>query len=265
VNALNAFVSWAISFMNQLLQSILAPIVKPVQDGIVGYCGGIFDSTKGIESSVQGSGTASKESKNGLLNAFDADFFLIILTVVTLISIVLLALQAITGGVGFLISILVGVIVGYVVSTMIQAIAQAMYSGGLPAPTPQAATAKTIEILGNKAPSSGSIGAAALTTCIDVFGTLIGSFIFTFKGINQMKELAWLALSICCLCVGWKATIFNSPLLDWVVIGASFLVLAHSFVDAIKANDPNIRIVSGITAVAGAVILGISIYAAMAL
>ena len=115
VDAFNAFVAWAVTFISNTINAIFGPIVQAINHAWTDYWQGVNAALNRMKSDYVSTGAISSNSLNQLSNAIGGDFLTIIMGVTVAISIALIILTIVTNVFSFLVSVAISLVVGYIV------------------------------------------------------------------------------------------------------------------------------------------------------
>jgi hypothetical protein len=121
VNAFQAFVTWAVDFIESVVNELFAPIIDAVQDAVDDYCYGVLYALMSVCGSYEQSQTISPELLNELGDALHGTLFWVVFGLTLAIDLVLIALKVITNVWGFLLDIAVGFIIGIIIDEVFRA------------------------------------------------------------------------------------------------------------------------------------------------
>ncbi|GEM_PF-4060861 len=121
VDAFQAFVDWAIEFIESTIDALFAPIIDAVQDAVNDYCYGVLNALMNMYSSYEQSQTISDELLNRFGDALHGTLFWVVFGLTLAIDLVLIALKVITNVWGFLLDIAVGLVVGVIIDQVFRA------------------------------------------------------------------------------------------------------------------------------------------------
>jgi len=128
-DAFNAFVQWAIEFIESMLNAILSPIVTPLMEAVADYQNGLLSSLQLCVDEYQSIGYVTNSALSSLGKALMGTLIDVVYIVFTAIEVALLALTVVTIGFAFLISFAISSIIGIVVENVIGFILQTVASG----------------------------------------------------------------------------------------------------------------------------------------
>ncbi len=130
VDAFNAFVQWAIEFIQDTIDATIGPVIDTITNAIGNYIGKIASAAMAAESEYKSTGYVSSSTISNLTNAILGDIFWVLVGAVTAVSIAIIAIQLGTMGFGFLISLAMENIASILIVTAIgAAMATMAYTG----------------------------------------------------------------------------------------------------------------------------------------
>jgi hypothetical protein len=97
VNAYNAFVTWAIEFIQSTLNALFGPLIDKVQSMSDRYCSNVYAACSYAQNDIENGGTLSDESKKALSQAIMGELFIVLMGAVVVVSVALLVLTVVTG------------------------------------------------------------------------------------------------------------------------------------------------------------------------
>lgn len=231
----------------------MSPLITPIQNAIDSYTGSVYSAICGIDSEAHSKGTVSAVAGANLLSALIGDFFTLIVIVAVAVSLGLLALQIITGGMSFVITTIIGIVVGYIISEMLKAAQQGAFDDLIP-PIDMDGIQQWIEdMLGDRMPSDTQTGVTAFGVCMDIAGMFFGFGTFVLAGVNFANECLWLIYSIISIVISIEATILNSDLFALVALAIAGGALAHSMLEIKRSSSANGKIINAISASFGGI------------
>jgi hypothetical protein len=121
VNAFQAFVTWAVEFIESVVNELFAPIVSGIQQMGEQYYGRVAAACSDILSDIQSIGSISERSKVELAKALLGDLFVLVAGITMLIVVAMTVLSVVTGPFGFLTTFVISVVVSLIVETALQA------------------------------------------------------------------------------------------------------------------------------------------------
>jgi hypothetical protein len=129
VNAYNAFVTWAIEFIQSTLNALFGPLIDKVQSMSDRYCSNVYAACGLAQNDIENGGTLSDESKIALSQAIMGDLFIVLMGAVVVISVALLVLTVVTGPFSFLTEVVASMLVSLLVVSMLGGIVSALGIG----------------------------------------------------------------------------------------------------------------------------------------
>jgi len=105
VNALNAFVSWAINFIQAILHAFVDPITQAINNLWASYWGGVAAALGAEKAEIAAKGTVTSQTIMAISRALEGDLYFVILGIVIIFSIILAAITPVTSVFGFLLGI----------------------------------------------------------------------------------------------------------------------------------------------------------------
>ena len=116
VDAFNAFVTWAIEFIQNSLNTIFGPIIDSIKNAINDYCAGISSAWMKVNLEFRTTGTVSPSTARMFGDALQGTLFLVLLAISVVIKMAMIALMVVTNVFGFLINLAVSQIAGIIVN-----------------------------------------------------------------------------------------------------------------------------------------------------
>ncbi|WP_019178724.1 hypothetical protein [Methanomassiliicoccus luminyensis] len=121
-NALNAFKTWAMQFIEDTLETLFGPIINTIQNVLDDYRNNIIRALGAMAMDYNATSSVSSAALNQLGNAIQGDLFWILFGAVTIIQVALISLTAATLGTAFLVSFVVSMVISLLVEQVLGAI-----------------------------------------------------------------------------------------------------------------------------------------------
>ncbi len=119
VDAFQAFVAWAINEITRIANLILDTVLDPLINAMDAFYMMVKAASEQIKQDIMNFGVATEEAMQNMIRAFTGDMLLIVLGLSVAVNAVFYAVQGLTVGAGFLISIVVSTIAGIVIQNII--------------------------------------------------------------------------------------------------------------------------------------------------
>ncbi len=116
VNALQAFLTWAISFVGALIHAMLDPIANAIYKVWSSYKAGMAIALDATRTEYVAKGSVSAQTIGGISKAMEGDLYFVILGVAVIISVILIALIPVTSVFSFLLGFAMSAIVLVLIS-----------------------------------------------------------------------------------------------------------------------------------------------------
>jgi hypothetical protein len=114
-------VTWAVEFIESVVNELFAPIVNGIQQMGEQYYGRVAAACSDILSDIQNIGSISERSKVELVKALLGDLFVLVAGITMVMVVAMTVLSVVTGPFGFLTSFVISVVVSLIVETALQA------------------------------------------------------------------------------------------------------------------------------------------------
>lgn len=262
VDAFQAFVTWAVEFITDLVTDIFGPFIDDIKSYIFDYLEGVNAAVDRAALDFSSTGMVSDGSQRALGSALTGELFTVLLGIAVVIDILLIALTPVTSVFGMIVAFVAPIVVAPILSEVFSYINGD--DGVLSGPVNDALetlstwTRGVLESLCDWTFTSSKEQTAwgAFGGCMSILGTFVGAGGLVLSGAAVMKEAFYLALSIVGSALGWFAMAVGSFNLSVVAIFVSAVPLVYSVVSTGMTPLPSARIVAGISALFG----GVGIY-----
>ena len=233
VDAFNAFVTWAVTFIKNTIDVLFGPIVQAINNVWTAYWQGVNPALNYMKSDYIATGVISSQSLDRLSNALGGDFFLIILGATVAISVLLIVLTAVTNVFSFLLSMGMSLIVGYLFEEAFNTPANPpgaktgmSYGTDYSAVTSEMVK-ETIENSETEHPPAGSQAAYdrnvelnVVGAAIGVWGVTIGVGVLTLSTFRSyVAGIVGILTGLLSAALGTVSSIAGNELLRYVAIG----------------------------------------------
>jgi hypothetical protein len=121
VEAFNAFVTWAITFITDTLNVLFRPIINGITEIVDDYCVAVLSAIQYITDEKGRTGTVSEKAISQLVNALDGDLFESFFLMSIALEIALLALTIVTNIYSFLLIFVTSVALGFIIDQALNA------------------------------------------------------------------------------------------------------------------------------------------------
>jgi hypothetical protein len=254
VDAFQAFVTWAVEFIESVVNELFAPIVNGIQQMGESYSNKVAAACSSLISDIQSIGSISEESLAALVKAILGDLFIMVAGITMIVVLALTTLSVVTGPFGFLMSFVTSIVVSLIVETALQAALATVDFMVDAGETMRQVIAGLLEW------SGGSIdGNDVLSTMIDalifMFELYGAAFVAACPGLTKEekkigRDLAFAVIGI--LLAGYSVGMVNEDVahaVDVVALmmaGGALLLSAIDLIDALKKPNSSPKIILGI-------------------
>ena len=226
VDAFNAFVTWAVTFIRDTVNSVLGA----VSDSMWSLLNGQYLSMQQFSASAQGdihgpNGSVSEGTKASLSDLIFGDFFWLLVGIATLASVAWLLLNGLTLGFGFLATFAVTMIVGVLLKEAVNYVSSA--SGTNPTDYGKSAIMDELNaMLGSSQNETVSDGADVFEACFGIF-----TFIPEMAMFAVLKEKLTFALTLSITLLAFMNLVTKDPIISVTTLGVSLICLAKLYHD----------------------------------
>lgn len=251
VDAFQAFVDWAVDFIQQLISSMLDPLVDSLKGAIDGFISQVKTAYNMAVSDVERTGQLALSTLSLLSEALFSPLFWVVAGLGIIIQALLVALGPISLTFGFIAGMAISYIVVFVVYELVGAISSSQWFQAIPGAFSDIWGWMEDNFgPGDDAPSEEQVAWSAFGGCMSVISVF-------YSLPDMLKGISWraicLGIGVLSIAVGWAATSISSTGLGWIAIALGVISLIPAGFDMIV---PGGRILASIVMVCGSIGIG---------
>ena len=237
VDAFLAFLDWVIEFIGQVVNAVFGPIIQKLNEMKDAFFLGMQLFSGKARGDIASAGGVAQSTLGDLANVLFGDFFVFLLVIATIASVVFTILKVVTNVFGFLLSMAITMIAGVLIGQIVSAATGSEY----PLDGSKSGVTSWMESTLGKSGRSGEdkeTDLKAFEGCWGVFGLIPEMAIY--EATRLLKDARNLALSVCITMLAFANIALDDIILDVLALGLSGLLFIDTIIDIGKGTGDDV-------------------------